>query len=108
MSSSCRSSPASGARRQHNPRRPAPGPHRRAVHVASRARIRAWRLARGLARSASLEVMDESLAGQLLLASPALRDPNFERTVVLIAMHGAEGAMGVVLNRPSDSTVASP
>jgi putative transcriptional regulator len=50
--------------------------------------------------------MDESLAGQLLLASPALHDPNFERTVVLIALHGADGAMGVVLNRPSESSVA--
>ncbi|HEX3452548.1 MAG TPA: YqgE/AlgH family protein [Solirubrobacteraceae bacterium] len=57
-------------------------------------------------RKVASEAMDESLAGQLLLASPALLDPNFERTVVLIAMHGVEGAMGVVLNRPSDSTVA--
>ena len=46
-------------------------------------------------------VMDESLAGQLLLASPSLHDPNFERSVVLIGVHSAEGAMGVVLNRPS-------
>ena len=51
-------------------------------------------------------IMDESLAGQLLLASPSLRDPNFERTVVLIGVHSAEGAMGVVLNRPSELTVA--
>jgi putative transcriptional regulator len=50
--------------------------------------------------------MDESLAGQLLLASPALDDPNFERAVVLIALHSADGAMGVVLNRPSESCVA--
>lgn len=50
--------------------------------------------------------MDESLAGQLLLASPSLRDPNFERTVVLIGIHSAEGSMGVVLNRPSEVTVA--
>jgi putative transcriptional regulator len=50
--------------------------------------------------------MDESLAGQLLLASPALRDPNFERSVVLIGVHSDEGAMGVVLNRPSAVTVA--
>ncbi len=50
--------------------------------------------------------MDESLAGQLLVASPALEDPNFERTVVLIALHSADGAMGVVLNRPSQSTIA--
>jgi putative transcriptional regulator len=50
--------------------------------------------------------MEESLAGQLLLASPALRDPNFSRTVVLIGVHSQEGAMGVVLNRPSAVTVS--
>lgn len=49
--------------------------------------------------------MEESLSGQLLLASPALHDPNFRRTVVLIGAHSAEGAMGVVLNRPSVVTV---
>jgi putative transcriptional regulator len=49
--------------------------------------------------------MDESLAGQLLLASPTLRDPNFSRTVVLVGVHSDEGAMGVVLNRPSAVTV---
>jgi putative transcriptional regulator len=49
--------------------------------------------------------MEESLVGQLLLASPTLRDPNFERSVVLIGVHGEEGAMGVVLNRPSEVTV---
>ncbi|MEA2334879.1 MAG: putative transcriptional regulator [Solirubrobacteraceae bacterium] len=50
--------------------------------------------------------MHESLAGQLLLASPSLRDPNFARTVVLIGVHSADGAMGVVLNRPAEVTVA--
>jgi putative transcriptional regulator len=49
--------------------------------------------------------MEESLAGQLLLASPALSDPNFERTVVLIGVHSDEGAMGIVLNRPSETTI---
>jgi putative transcriptional regulator len=49
--------------------------------------------------------MEDSLAGQLLLASPALYDPNFRRTVVLIGVHSEEGAMGVVLNRPSEVTV---
>jgi putative transcriptional regulator len=49
--------------------------------------------------------MSESLAGQLLLASPSLRDPNFVRAVVLIGVHSEEGAMGVVLNRPSSMTV---
>ena len=42
----------------------------------------------------------ESLAGSLLVAHPALRDPNFRRTVILMTTHGTEGAMGVVLNRP--------
>jgi putative transcriptional regulator len=50
-------------------------------------------------------IMAESLAGQLLLASPSLRDPNFARTVVLIGVHNDEGAMGLVLNRPSQVTV---
>jgi putative transcriptional regulator len=50
--------------------------------------------------------MDESLRGKLLLASPTLLDPNFVRTVVLIAEHTEDGAMGLVLNRPAASTVA--
>jgi putative transcriptional regulator len=49
--------------------------------------------------------MEESLSGQLLLASPTLVDPNFRRAVVLIGAHSEEGAMGVVLNRPSEVTV---
>jgi putative transcriptional regulator len=48
----------------------------------------------------------ETLRGQLLIASPSLLDPNFRRTVVLIAEHSEEGAMGVVLNRPSDLAAA--
>jgi putative transcriptional regulator len=50
--------------------------------------------------------MLQSLAGQLLLASPALLDPNFRRTVVLVGVHTDEGALGVVLNRPSTVTVS--
>jgi putative transcriptional regulator len=46
-----------------------------------------------------------SLRGQLLVAGPALVDPNFRRTVVLIGEHGEEGAMGVVLNRVSATLV---
>jgi putative transcriptional regulator len=49
--------------------------------------------------------MAESLRGKLILASPVLRDPNFMRTVVLIAEHTDDGAMGLVLNRPAASTV---
>ena len=47
----------------------------------------------------------ESLAGQLLIASPTLTD-YFQRAVVLVLGHGEEGAMGVVLNRPSELDVA--
>ncbi|MEO6994658.1 MAG: YqgE/AlgH family protein [Lacunisphaera sp.] len=43
-----------------------------------------------------------TFAGQLLLAHPALRDPNFRRAVILLSVHNPEGAMGVVLNRPLD------
>src|SRR5882724_8351976 len=47
----------------------------------------------------------ESLQGHLLVSSPALVDPNFRRTVVLIAHHDEDGAMGLVLTRPSDVKV---
>jgi putative transcriptional regulator len=47
----------------------------------------------------------DSLRGQLLIAGPTLEDPNFARTVVLVGEHNDEGALGVVLNRPSDTTV---
>jgi putative transcriptional regulator len=40
-----------------------------------------------------------SLKGHLLIASTGLVDPNFARTVVLIAAHGEEGALGLILNR---------
>lgn len=48
----------------------------------------------------------QSLQGSLLIAGPGLIDPNFRRTVVLVAEHGPEGAMGLVLNRPSALIVA--
>jgi putative transcriptional regulator len=43
----------------------------------------------------------ENLKGQLLLAGGGLFDPNFRRTVVLVGEHNDEGALGVVLNRPT-------
>jgi putative transcriptional regulator len=48
----------------------------------------------------------DSLQGQLLIASPTMSDPTFARTVVAIANHDADGALGIVLNRPSDTEVA--
>ena len=47
----------------------------------------------------------ESLRGRLLVATPPLVDPNFDRTVVLILEHGETGALGLVLNRPADTEV---
>jgi putative transcriptional regulator len=48
---------------------------------------------------------DNSLAGHFLVASRHLRDPNFARSVVLMIHHNEEGAMGVIINRPSDKTI---
>ena len=47
-----------------------------------------------------------SLQGKLLVSSPALVDPSFRKTVVLIAHHDEDGAMGLVLSRPSDVPAA--
>jgi putative transcriptional regulator len=45
------------------------------------------------------------LANQLLIALPSLADPNFARSVTLICQHDGEGAMGLVINRPSEYTL---
>jgi len=51
----------------------------------------------------------ESLSGKLLIASPSMPD-YFHRTVILVVEHADTGAFGLVLNRPSETTVgeASP
>jgi putative transcriptional regulator len=49
--------------------------------------------------------VSDSLRGRLLVAAPDLEDPNFFRTVVLLLEHTADGALGVVLNRPSTATM---
>lgn len=49
--------------------------------------------------------MGDSLKGKLLVASPAIVDPSFHRSVVLLADHDAEGAMGVVLNHMAGTTL---
>jgi putative transcriptional regulator len=43
--------------------------------------------------------------GRLLVATPLLGDPNFERTVVLLLEAGEDGAVGIVLNRPTDTVL---
>lgn len=46
--------------------------------------------------------------GRLLLATPPLEDPNFDRSVVFVLEHHDDGAVGVVINRPSDETLVAP
>lgn len=41
-----------------------------------------------------------SLAGQLLIASPRIKDPRFQRTVILMVRHDKGGALGITINRP--------
>ena len=50
--------------------------------------------------------MTESLRGRFLIAAKRLRDDNFYKTVVLLLEHGEQGAMGLVINRPSSIKVA--
>ena len=47
----------------------------------------------------------ESVRGRLLVAAPGMLDPNFVRSVLLVLEHTAEGALGVILDRPSEVPV---
>lgn len=44
--------------------------------------------------------------GRLLASEPYLADPNFERTIILLTEHNAEGSVGFVLNKPSDTQLS--
>jgi putative transcriptional regulator len=46
-----------------------------------------------------------SLQGYILVASPQLADPNFRRSVVLIIQHNDQGALGLILNRPLETSI---
>ena len=43
----------------------------------------------------------QSLTGQLLIASPEMRDPRFDHAVVLVVKHDRDGALGLVINKPA-------
>jgi len=47
------------------------------------------------------------LRGQLLVATPPLADPNFDGSVVLVLEHGEDGALGIIVNRPTEATLAA-
>ena len=47
----------------------------------------------------------QSLANHFLIAMPSLEDPNFSRSVTWLCEHNDDGAMGIVINRPSDVSV---
>lgn len=50
-------------------------------------------------------IEEVTFANQLLIALPALDDPNFSRSVTLICQHDKDGAMGIVVNRGSEYTL---
>ena len=47
----------------------------------------------------------KSLQGQFLIATPSMDDPNFRQVVMLMVQHDSEGALALVLNRPSGMTL---
>ena len=47
-------------------------------------------------------VNDGYLTGQLLIAMPTMGDPRFERTVIYMCAHSADGAMGLVVNKEAN------
>lgn len=49
--------------------------------------------------------MSRWLSGQLLIASPTIGDPDFSRSVILVVDHDRDGALGIVLNRPTVTAV---
>jgi putative transcriptional regulator len=48
----------------------------------------------------SVPAVRSSLAGQLLIASPDMRDPRFDHAVILVVRHDRDGALGIVINKP--------
>lgn len=62
----------------------------------------------GSARLGAMLPGTSPMKGRLLVATPVLDDPNFERTVIFVVEHHDEGALGLVLNRPSGESLNVP
>ena len=58
---------------------------------------------RKVARAGGETAENGYLDGQLLIAMPVMGDPRFERSVIYLCAHSAEGAMGIIVNRPAGS-----
>jgi len=57
-------------------------------------------MARGAFAARTAGGEDGYLAGQVLIAMPGMQDPRFARTIICLCAHSADGAMGLVLNKP--------
>ena len=55
----------------------------------------------------SSESSQVDLTNHFLIAMPAMADPNFSRTLTYVCEHNAEGALGIIVNRPTDMDVAT-
>ena len=66
----------------------------------------AWIDTRPLHHPAEPRQIEGSLNNHLLIAMPGMADPNFTTTVTLICEHNADGALGIVINRPTDMKLA--
>lgn len=80
--------------------------HERVVTPSSSTGPRLARLGQLRRETVLVTGFDGFAGGRLLVAEPMLGDPNFDRAVVLVLDHTAEGAIGIVLNRPTDLPVA--
>lgn len=74
--------------------------HRKPDRADPRAGCRAW-------HAGTVSDHPDRTVGKLLIAEPMLGDPNFDRAVVLMIEHNDQGALGVVLNRPTELEVST-
>jgi putative transcriptional regulator len=62
----------------------------------------------GLGQTGAVLPGSSPTKGRLLVATPPLEDPNFDRTVVYVLEHHDDGALGVIINRPTDEVLDEP
>lgn len=88
-----------GACRQH--KTDGPGPRTAAVRaITALFLVTVWALGMTTVTVARADPETDSLTGQLLVATPQIRDPRFAHAVIYMIRHDTTGALGLVLNRP--------